>query len=62
MVLLQMNLTFGSQYPSKGENEKIENSQLERGWALVETSTTHTHYAEEGEYPCVTTMTFVKDN
>lgn len=62
MVLLQMALSFGSQSPSKSRIEEIEHTQSKKGWALAETSTIHTHYAEEGEYPCVTTMTFVKEN
>ena len=62
MVLLEMSLTFGSQSPSKGARENIEDKQMEKGWALAETSTIHSEYAEEGDYPCVTTMTFIKSN
>lgn len=62
MNILQMVLVFGSMEPEQEKAQRIVDERIEDGWALAEITSTTTVFAEEGEYPCVTTMTFIKDN
>ena len=62
MQLLEMTLVFGSNEPSQKEQSKQRETFFSKGWSLVQTTTTQTNEIMEGEYPCLTTMTFVKNN
>ena len=62
MQLLEMTLAFGSNFADIEQQKEQEKIFFNKGWLLVQTQTTTSNDTLESEYPCVTTMTFAKNN